>query len=175
MSINMYKASVPVFQHMLRSLLHILHKAELHTAAHRIEPSVLTSFRLFPDMIPFNRQVHIACDAASKDVARISGVEAPSFDDNDASLPELKARVSRTLDYLATVPASAMDGTEDKEIKFMVRGVERTMRAEAFLTTWTLANFFFHITMAYAILRHNGVNLGKLDYLDGALVPPTVT
>jgi uncharacterized protein len=102
-------------------------------------------------------------------VARISGVEAPKFEDNEASFPELQARIRKTLDYLASVPAAKLDGTEDKEITFPVgREKTRTMKAEAYLKHWALPNFFFHITTAYAILRHNGVELGKADYLAGA-------
>jgi uncharacterized protein len=119
-------------------------------------------------MLPFTRQVLIACDAAKNGVARISGLEAPRFEDDEASFPELKARIRKTLDYLASVPAGALDGTEDKDITFPVgRDNTRTMKAEAYLKHWALPNFFFHITMAYAILRHNGVELGKSDYLLG--------
>ena len=129
---------------------------------------MLLQYRLAPDMLPFTRQVLIACDAAKNGVARISGLEAPRFEDSEASFPELQQRIRKTLDYLATVPASALDGTEDKEITFPAgRDKTRTMKAEAYLKQWALPNFFFHITMAYAILRHNGVELGKSDYLLG--------
>ena len=169
MSLSMYTASVPVFQHMLRNLSHILDKADANAQARKFDPAVLMTARLAPDMLPFTRQVLIACDAAKNGVGRISGVEAPKFEDNEASIAELKARIQKTLDYLATVPASALDGTEDKEVTFPVgRDKTRTMAAQAYLLTWTLPNFFFHITTAYAILRHNGVDLGKTDYLVGA-------
>lgn len=169
MALSMYTASVPVFQHMLRNLSHILDKADANAQARKFDPAVLMTARLAPDMLPFTRQVLIACDAAKNGVGRISGVEAPKFEDNEASIAELKARIQKTLDYLATVPASALDGTEDKEVTFPVgRDKTRTMTAQAYLLTWTLPNFFFHITTAYAILRHNGVDLGKTDYLVGA-------
>ena len=169
MTMSMHAASVPVFQHMLRNLSHILDKAEAHALARKFEPSVLMTARLAPDMLPFTRQVLIACDAAKNGMARISGVEAPKFEDNEATFAELKARIQKTLDYLATVPAQAMDGTEDKQVTFPVgRENTRTMTAQAYLTTWVLPNFFFHVTTAYAILRHNGVDLGKADYLAGA-------
>jgi hypothetical protein len=169
MALSMYTASVPVFQHMLRNLSHILDKADANAQARKFDPAVLMTARLAPDMLPFTRQVLIACDAAKNGVARISGVEAPKFEDNEASIAELKARIQKTLDYLATVPASALDGTEDKEVTFPVgRDKTRTMTAQAYLLTWTLPNFFFHVTTAYAILRHNGVDLGKTDYLVGA-------
>jgi hypothetical protein len=169
MTISMSSASLPVFQTMLANLSHILDKAQAHAEARKFDPAVLLQYRLAPDMLPFTRQVLIACDAAKNGVARISGVEAPRFDDTESSFPELKARIQKTLDYLATVPAARLDGTEDKEITFPVgRENTRTMKAEAYLKHWALANFFFHITMAYAILRHNGVELGKSDYLLGA-------
>jgi len=169
MTMSMYSASVPVFQHMLKNLVHILDKGEQSAAARKFDPTALTTYRLAPDMLPFTRQILIACDAAKLGVARISGLEAPKFEDNEATFPELKARVQKTLDWLATVPASALDGTEDKDITFPIgRENTRTMKAQAYLTTWVLPNMFFHITTAYAILRHNGVDLGKQDYLVGA-------
>lgn len=169
MAISMYSASVPTFQHMLRNLAHILDKGEAHVQARKLDPAALTQFRLAPDMLPFTRQIIIACDAAKNGVARISGVEAPRFEDNETTFAELKARVQKTLDYLATVPQQAMEGTEDKDITFPVgREATRTMKGEAYLKHWALPNFFFHISMAYAILRHNGVELGKTDYLAGA-------
>jgi uncharacterized protein len=168
MTTSMYSASVPVFQHMLRNLVHILDKGEANAQARKIDPAVLAAARLAPDMLPFTRQILIACDGAKNGVARISGVEAPKFEDNEASFPELKARVQKTLDFLATVPAAKMEGTEDKDITFPVgRDSTRTMKAQAYLGTWVLPNFFFHVTTAYAILRHNGVDLGKTDYLTG--------
>lgn len=168
MPLSMYSASVPVFQHMLRNLAHILDKAEASAQARKFDPSVLATSRLAPDMLPFTRQILIACDAAKLGVARISGLEAPKFEDNETTFPELKARIQKTLDWLATVPASALDGTDDKDITFPVgRDATRTMKAQAYLLTWAMPNFFFHITTAYGILRHNGVDLGKRDYLTG--------
>lgn len=168
MAMSMYAASVPVFQHMLRNLSHVLDKGEANAQARKFDPSVLATARLAPDMLPFTRQVLIACDAAKNGVARISGVEAPKFEDNEASFAELKARIQKTLAFLETVPAAKLDGTEDKEITFPVgRDSTKTMKAQAYLTTWVLPNFFFHVTTAYAILRHNGVDLGKTDYLTG--------
>lgn len=165
----MYSASVPTCQHMLRNLSHILDKAEAHAQARKFDPAALTQFRLAPDMLPLTRQVLIACDAAKNGVARISGLEAPRFEDNETTFPELKARIQKTLDYLASVPAEAMNGTEDKDITFPVgRDATRTMKAEAYLKHWMLPNFFFHVTTAYAILRHSGVELGKADYLAGS-------
>ena len=169
MAMTMYAASIPVFQNTLGNLVHILDKGEASAQARKFDPSVLAGSRLAPDMLPFTRQILIACDAAKNGVARIAGVEAPKFEDNEQTFAELKARIRNTLDFLATVPAAKMDGTEDKEITFPVgRENTKTMKAQAYLTTWVLPNFFFHVTTAYAILRHNGVDLGKADYLAGA-------
>ena len=168
MTISMSSASLPIFRTMLGNLSHILDKAQAHAEARKFDPVVLLQYRLSPDMLPFTRQVLIACDAAKNGVARISGVEAPKFEDTESTFPELKARIQKTLAYLATVPADRVDGTEDKDITFPVgRDNTRTMKAEPYLKHWALPNFFFHITMAYAILRHNGVELGKSDYLLG--------
>jgi hypothetical protein len=169
MTISMSSASLPVFKTMLANLSHILDKGEAHAQARKFDPSVLLQYRLAPDMLPFTRQVLIACDGPKNGIARISGVEAPKFDDTESTFPELKARIQKTLDYLSSVPNDRIDGTEDKEITFPVgRENTRTMKGEAYLKHWVLANFHFHITMAYAILRHNGVELGKNDYLMGA-------
>lgn len=169
MTISMSSASLPVFKTMLANLSHILDQGEAHAEARKFDPAVLLTYRLAPDMLPFTRQVLIACDAAKNGVARISGVEAPKFDDTESTFAQLKARIGKTIDYLASVPDERMDGTEDKDITFPVgRDKTRTMKGEAYLKHWALANFHFHVTMAYAILRHNGVELGKADYLAGA-------
>ena len=170
MTISMSSVAMPTFKAMLGNLSHILDKAQANAEARKFDPSVLLQFRLAPDMLPFIRQVLIACDTAKNGVARISGVEAPKFEDNEASIPELKARIQKTIDYLASVPADRMDGTEDKEITFPVgREATRTMKGQAYLMQWSMPNFFFHITTAYAILRHNGVEIGKPDYLVGGV------
>jgi len=169
MPISMSSASLPIFKAMLGNLSHILDKAQAHAQARKFDASALTGFRLAPDMLPFTRQITIACDAAKIGMARISGLEAPKFEDTETTFEELKARIQKTLDWLATVPADKLDGTEDKDITFPVgRDATRTMKAEAYLKHWVLPNFFFHVTTAYAILRHNGVELGKGDYLAGA-------
>lgn len=169
MTISMSSASVPVFRTMLGNLSHILDKAQAHAEARKFDPSALLQYRLAPDMLSFTRQIQIACDTAKNGVARISGVEAPKIEDTESTFSELKARIQKTLDYLATVPADRLDGTEQKDITFSVgRETTRTMKGEAYLKHWALPNFFFHVTTAYAILRHNGVELGKADYLAGA-------
>ena len=169
MSISMSSASLPVFKSMLGNLAHLIDKADAHAQARKFDPVALTQYRLAPDMLPFTRQIQIACDGPKNGLARIAGIEAPKFDDTEATLAELKARIQKTLDFLATVPDGSLDGTEEKEITFPVgRESTRTMKAEAYLKHWVVPNFFFHMTMAYAILRHNGVELGKADYLAGA-------
>ncbi|HXD39555.1 MAG TPA: DUF1993 domain-containing protein [Ramlibacter sp.] len=169
MTIAMSSASLPVYRTMLDNLIHFLDKAQAHAEARKFDPAALLQFRLAPDMLPFTRQIQLACDHAKNGVARMSGVEAPKFEDNETSFAELKARIRKTLDYLASVPADRLDGTEDKDITFPVgREATRTMKAEAYLKHWSLPNFFFHVTTAYVILRHNGVELGKKDFLAGS-------
>lgn len=172
MTMSMSSASLPAFKSMLANLSHILDKGEAHAEARKFDPAALLQYRLAPDMLTFTRQVQVACDAAKNGVARISGVQAPRFEDTETTFAELQARVRKTLDYLETVPLERMDGTEDKDITFPVgRDQTRTMKAEAYLRHWALPNFYFHVTTAYAILRHNGVELGKADYLAGAAAP----
>jgi uncharacterized protein len=168
MSISMSSASVPVCTAMLSNLSHFLSKAQAFVDQKKCDPTALTQYRLAPDMLPFTRQILIACDAAKNGLARISGVEAPKFDDTETTIAELQARIRKTIDFIQTVPAAKLDGTEDKDITFPVgRDATRTMKAEAYLKHWMLPNLFFHVTTAYAILRHNGVELGKADYLVG--------
>lgn len=165
----MSSASLPVFNSMLGNLAHLLDKAQNFVDTKGCDPVAITQYRLAPDMLPFTRQVLIACDAAKNGVSRLSGVEAPKFTDDEQTLAELKARIAKTLAYLATVPAQAIDGTEEKEITFPVgKESTRTMKGEAYLKQWVLPNVFFHITTAYIILRHNGVEVGKRDFLLGA-------
>jgi hypothetical protein len=169
MTISMSSASIPVFQTMLKNLSHLLDQASTFATQTPCDPAALTQYRMAPDMLPFTRQVQIACDAVKNGVARLSGVDAPKFPDDEATLPELQARIQKTLDYIATVPAAALDGTEAKEITFPVgKDGKRTMNGEAYLKHWVLPNLFFHVTTAYVILRHNGVKVGKIDYLTGA-------
>jgi hypothetical protein len=168
MTISMYSATVPVMKHMLGNLSHVLDKGAAHAEARKFDPANLLNARLAPDMLSLTKQVQIACDACKNGIARVAGLEAPKFEDNEASFADLKARIQKTIDFLSTVPAEKIDGTEDKDITFPVgRESTRTMKAQAYLTTWVQANMFFHITTAYAILRHNGVELGKSDYLAG--------
>ncbi len=169
MTLSMSSASLPVFQQMLGNLKHFLDKGLAHAQARKFDPQVLVAARLAPDMLPFSRQVLIACDAAKLGAARLSGLEAPRYDDTESTFEELQARIDKTLAWLATVPADTLDGTEGKDITFPVGrdGATRTMKGEAYLKHWVLPNMYFHVTTAYAILRHNGVELGKADYLNG--------
>ena len=168
----MYSASVPVFKTMLGNLDHFLDKALADAQARNYDPTVLLHSRLAPDMLPFLRQVLIACDAAKLCVTRLTGMDAPKFDDTETTLPELKARIRKTLDFLDTVEPARFDGTRDKDITFPVgRDSTRTMKGEAYLKHWATPNLYFHVTTAYAILRHNGVGLGKADYLAGKQAP----
>lgn len=169
MSISMSSASVPICTTMLGNLCHFLDKAQAFVDARKCDPAALTQYRLAPDMSPLSRQVQIACDAAKNGIARISGVEAPKFEDNEVTFAELKARIAKTLAFVRSVPSEKLDGTEAREITFPVgRDATRTLTAEAYLKHWMLPNLFFHVTTTYAILRHNGVDLGKADYLLGA-------
>lgn len=168
MTISMYSASVPVFKNMLGNLSYFLDKAQALADARKFDPQVLVDYRLAPDMLPFRKQVQIACDASKNGLARLAGVEAPKFEDNEVTLAELKERIRKTLVFLDSVPRSKVDGCDDKDITFPAgRDITRTLKGESYLLNVALPNLFFHVTTAYAILRHNGVDLGKGDYLTG--------
>jgi hypothetical protein len=171
MSISLASASLPVFTKFLNNLHHLLAKAQADVAQRGYDEQALVQFRLAPDMLPFKTQICIACDAAKLCVARISGLEAPKYDNTENTLAELMERIHKTVAWLQTVPASSLDNQEAKEITFPVgKTGTRTLTAEDYLKTWALPNVFFHVTTAYNILRHNGVPLGKSDYLAGAHV-----
>ncbi len=169
MAITMYSASVPIFVSMLKNLSHFLDKAKAFSEVKKCDPSVLIQDRLAPDMLPLAKQIQIACDSSKLGISRISGVEAPKFDDDETTFEELQERIAKTIEFIESVDASKLNGTESTEITFPVgRDKKRTMTGEAYLKHWALPNMFFHVTTAYAILRHNGVELGKLDYLLGS-------
>jgi len=165
MNISMYQASAPRFVAVLGNLANILDKAQAHAEAKKIDPAVLPSFRLFPDMLPLKSQVQIACDTAKGLVARLAGIEIPVYEDTETTLPELKARVLRTIEFMKSVTPAQIDGTEDKEI--ITRRGEKETRYTGiqFLLGHAIPNVYFHVTTAYNILRHNGVEIGKRDYL----------
>ncbi len=165
MSISMSSASVPVLQRALGNLQAWFEKAEAQAAAKKYDPTVLLASRLAPDMLPFTKQVQIACDSAKFGVARLSGVEAPKFDDTEASFADLRQRIAKTLEYIGSVPAARIDGSENKDVVVPRRDGSMTLKGEFYLKHYVLPNVFFHVTTAYALLRHNGVDLGKGDYL----------
>lgn len=170
MSISMHSASVPIFVRMLVNVNAWLGKAEDHAAAKKFDTAVYLSSRLAPDMLAFKTQIQIACDGAKFCVARLAGVDAPKFDDSETTLAELRDRVSATIAFVKSVPAAQIDGSDDKDIVVPRRDGPMTMKGEAYLKNFVLPNFFFHVTTAYALLRHNGVAIGKSDYL-GPLEP----
>lgn len=169
MTISLSSASLPVFAKYLGNLRHLLTKAQADVAARGYDQQALVQYRLAPDMLPFKIQICIACDAAKLCAARLSGLEAPVYENTENTLEELITRIDNTLAWLATVPASAIDGQEAKPITFKIGKTDtKTMNGEDYLKFWTLPNVFFHVTTAYLIMRHNGVVLGKGDYLTGA-------
>jgi uncharacterized protein len=165
MTISMYQASIPRFVNILGNLSGILDKAQAHCEAKKIDDTVLTSFRLYPDMLPMTKQVQIACDAAKGVAARLAGLEIPVHEDNEKTLADLKARIAKTIAFLQTIAAAQVDGTEEKEIVIRRGEKETRYKGMQFLLGHALPNFYFHVTTAYNILRHNGVPVGKRDYL----------
>lgn len=165
MTISMYQASVPTFIRMLDNLAVILEKGAAHAEAKKIEPAVLVNSRLCPDMFPLVRQVQIASDGAKGCAARLAGLEPPKFEDNEATFPELIARVNKTVAYLNTLTPGQIDGSEEKVITLQMRKTTLTLPGMPYLLNMVLPNFYFHITTAYDILRHCGVELGKQDFL----------
>ena len=165
MTISLYSVSVPVFERMLRNLLEIIGKAEANAAERKIKPEVLVASRLAPDMLPLAFQVQSATERAKLFVARVTGQVAPSWTDNEQTLEELKARLDKALAYLAGVKASDLDGNEDKPVSLKVRGEDVQQPALDYLLLNVMPNFYFHVTTAYDILRHNGVPLGKRDFV----------
>lgn len=163
----MYQASIPVFTRMLGNLSKILDKAAAFSEAKKIDPSVLIRDRLAPDMLPFSFQIQTATDHAKGCAARLAGIEAPSFPDTEATLPELKARIEKTLAFLQTVTPAQIDGSEERSITLKMRAGELHFKGQDYLLHFALPNLYFHVTTAYAILRHNGVDLGKLDFIGG--------
>ena len=169
----MIAQSIPNCIRTLNALSGLLEKGAASAQARKIDPLVLTSARLAPDMFALARQVQIACDAAKNGVARLSGVDAPKFEDTEITFEQLQARIVKTIDFLRSVTAESLAGSEDKVVTFPA-GPERVlkMKGNAYLTQWMLPNLYFHTVTAYNILRHNGVDVGKTDYLKGADLLP---
>jgi len=165
MTLSMYQASVPVFIQGLTGLGGVIDKAAAHAAERKIDPSALLQARLYPDMFPFTRQVQIATDFAKGGAARLAGAEFPAYEDSETSFDELKARVEKTIAFLRTLEAGAVDGSEERDITLVRRGETSTVKGQAYLLEQAMPNFYFHLTTAYAILRHNGVEVGKRNFL----------
>lgn len=165
MTLSMYEASAPCFVSMLRSLDSILGKAQAHAAAKKIEPSVLLTARLFPDMLAFVRQVQIASDHAKGAVGRLAGVELPKYEDNEQTFEELRARIAKTIAFIESVKPAQVNGSEERDITLKVGGKDTTFKGQPYLVGFALPNFYFHLVTAYNILRHNGIEIGKRDYL----------
>ena len=165
MSLDMYAASVPVFQRQLKALGNVLDKSVPYAAARKIPEGVLLQTRLFPDMFPLVRQVQIAADFAKNATALLAGVTPPKIDDNEASLADCRARVDRTLAYVAEFKRDQIDGSEGREITLKLGGNPMTFKGEAYLLHFAMPNFYFHCTTAYAILRHVGLEVGKRDFI----------
>ena len=168
MAISMHSASVPIFVRMLGNMLIWLDKAEARAKAKNFDPDNYLGLRLTPDMLPFSRQIQIASDACKRCLSGLAGVEAPSWEDDESTLDELRARIAKTIAYVQSVPAEKIDGSDEREITLRIPdGGELKFAGEAFLKGFSLPNFYFHCTMTYALLRQGGVDLGKRDYLGG--------
>lgn len=165
MAISMYQASAPRFVNTLRNLSAILDKAQAHAEAKKIDPEALTNFRLYPNMFPLKRQVQVACDTAKGAVARLAGVEVPKHEDTEETFAELKARIAKTIAFVETIKPAQIDGSDDKNIHLKLGPREIDYKGMQYLLGHALPNFYFHVTTAYDILRHNGVELAKRDYL----------
>jgi hypothetical protein len=165
MTLTVYEASVPRFANILRNLAVILDKAQAHVEAKKLDPLALTQARLFPDMFTLARQVQTACDSAKGAVARLAGVEIPKHEDTEQTFPELKARIAKTLDFIESVPKAKLDGAETREVTIKLRGTDTKFGATQYLFGFAYPNFYFHVATAYGILRHNGVEVGKRDYI----------
>ena len=165
MPLSMYDASVPVFRQMLGALDACIEKTIAHAEAKKIDPTVFATARLFPDMFAFTRQVMIATDFAKGASARLAGVEVPKFEDSETTLPELKARIAKTLAFLETLKPAQFEGADTRAVTIPLRGEQTTFKGQPYLLHFAMPNFYFHASTAYAILRHNGVELGKADFI----------
>ncbi len=165
MSISMYQTSVPVFIRMLNNLAEILKKAEAFAEAKDIQLDVLFNSRLAPDMFPLSRQIQIASDAAKGCVARLAGMEPPSYKDNEKTFADLYARIDKTIAFLNTLTPEQIDGTEQKPVSVKLPKNTLNLQGMQFLLNFSMPHFYFHVTTAFDILRHNGVEIGKRDFL----------
>ena len=167
MSLSMYTATVPPFRAMLKNLSAVIAKAEAHCEAKKIDPAAFLASRLYPDMLPFTSQVQIATDNAKGAAARLSGVEIPKFEDNEKTFPELQARIDKTVAFLDSLTEAQFEGAAERDIVLQLRDRKQEFKGATYLLQWANPNVYFHITTAYALLRHGGVEIGKKDYLSG--------
>lgn len=168
MAVSMYQISVPVFIRMLNNLAAIIEKAAAHCEARKIDPAVLVNYRLYPDMFGFAKQIQIAADAAKNGTAYLAGAQPPKFEDSERTFAELIGRIRKTIEFVNTFKPEQIDGSEEREVRIQRGETTLSYHGQEYLLNRVLPNFFFHITTAYDILRHNGVELGKRDYLDGS-------
>jgi len=165
MQISMHAMSHGVFKKALSQLLHVMDKGAANAKARNFDVSVLVNSRLAPDMLPFARQIQLTSDFAKNSMARLAAVDPPKFEDFETTMDELVARVKKTLDYIDSIPADAVAGSETRDIKIALRDRTLEFKGLEFLQLWALPNFFFHHVTAYNLLRHNGVDIGKRDFL----------
>ena len=165
MTLSMYAASVPALRRMLGNLAGILKKAAAQAEARKIDPGVLLNSRLFPDMLPLTKQVQIASDTAKGLVARLAGIEVPKFEDDETSFADLQARITKTIAFVDSLRPDQVNGSEGRDITLQIRDKKLELKGQDFLINRAMPNFYFHVTTAYDILRHNGIEIGKSDYL----------
>jgi hypothetical protein len=163
---SVYDATIPVFTQMLTALAGLLNKAEAHCQAKNIQPEVLLTARLYPDMFPLTRQIQLACDFAGKGAARLAHIEVPTTPDTEKSFEELRQRIATTVEYLQTFKPAQFDGADNKDVTFPAGpNSNMTLKGQQFVNRIVFPNFFFHAAIAHGILRHNGVEIGKRDFL----------
>ena len=167
MKISMHAMSYDVFKRALTQLQHVMEKAVANAKARNFETSVLVNARLAPDMLPLSRQIQLTSDFAKNSMARLAGIDPPKFEDTETTMDELFARVKKTIDFIDSVPAASLEGSETRDIKIALRDRTVEFTGLVFLQHWALPNFFFHHVTAYNLLRHNGVDIGKRDFLGG--------
>ena len=165
MNISMHAMSHGVFKKALTQLLHVMDKGVANAKARNFDVSVLVNARLAPDMLPFSRQIQLTSDFAKNSMARLAGIDPPKFEDSETTMDELVARVKKTIDYIDSVGAAALEGSETRDIKIALRDRTVEFKGLPFLQIWAIPNFFFHHVTAYNLLRHNGVDIGKRDFL----------
>jgi hypothetical protein len=165
MALSLYDVSIPVLVRGLTNLSSLIDKAAAHAEAKKFEPAVLAQARLFPDMFPLIRQVQITCDTAKGAAARLAGIEIPKHEDTETTLAELKQRIAKTMDFIQSVKASQLEGAESRSIEIKTPNRTFSFTGLSYLNQFVLPNFYFHESISYAILRHNGVEVGKSDYL----------